>query len=155
MEPTADLYDRHGEDLRSCTTQLRSFGGRPEFHGTVSTIKVFEDNTLVKEALTEDGTGRVLVVDGAGSLSAALLGDLMAARAAENSWEGIVINGAVRDVVALARIDVGVKALGSNPRKSSKTGTGLRDVPVTFGGVTFAPGDHLYSDADGILVAHA
>jgi regulator of ribonuclease activity A len=155
MEPTADLYDRHGEDLRSCATQFRSYGGRREFHGTISTIKVFEDNTLVKEALTEDGTGRVLVVDGAASLRAALLGDLMAARAAENSWEGIVVNGAVRDVVALGGIDVGVKALGSNPRKSSKTGAGLRDVPVSFGGVTFAPGDHLYSDADGILVADA
>ena len=155
MEPTADLYDRHGEDLRSCTTQFRSFGGRREFHGTVATVKVFEDNTLVKEALTEDGSGRVLVVDGAGSLSAALLGDLMAARAAENSWEGIVINGAVRDVSALGVIDVGVKALGSNPRKSSKTGAGQRDVPVTFGGVTFVPGDRLYSDADGILVADA
>ena len=155
MEPTADLYDRLREDSRSCSTQLRNLGGRTAFAGTVTTIKVFEDNILVKQALAEVGTGRVLVVDGAGSLEVALLGDHMAELAATNGWEGIVVNGAVRDVVALGGLDVGVKAVGSNPRKSTKTGTGQRDVPVTFGGVTFRPGDELHSDADGILLAGA
>jgi regulator of ribonuclease activity A len=152
MKPTADLYDDQGEALQSCSTQFRNLGGRTAFEGKVSTVKVFEDNVLVKTAVAEEGNGRVLVVDGAGSLSAALLGDRMAEIAAGNGWSGIVINGAVRDVEALAGIDVGVKAVGSNPRKSTKEGIGLRDVEVTFGGVTFRPGRHLFSDADGILV---
>jgi regulator of ribonuclease activity A len=152
MKPTADLYDDQCEALQSCSTQFRNLGGRTAFEGKVSTVKVFEDNVLVKTAVAEEGNGRVLVVDGAGSLSAALLGDRMAEIAAGNGWSGIVINGAVRDVEALAGIDVGVKAVGSNPRKSTKEGIGLRDVEVTFGGVTFRPGQHLFSDADGILV---
>ena len=152
MKPTADLYDDHGENLQSCSTQFRNLGGRTAFEGDITTVKVFEDNVIVKAALAEDGAGRVLVVDGAGSLSAALMGDKMADLAADNGWEGVVINGAVRDVDALARVELGIKALGSNPRKSTKHGIGQRDVVVAFGGVTFTPGQHLYSDNDGILV---
>lgn len=110
---------------------------------------------ILKATLGEPGAGRVLVVDGGGSLAAALMGDLIADLGASSGWEGVVINGAVRDVEALSKINIGVKALGSNPRKSRKEGVGDRDVEVSFGGVTFKPGCHLYSDTDGILVTRA
>lgn len=155
MKPTADLYDEHGDDLQSCTTQFRSFGARTSFEGAVTTVRCHEDNVVLKATLGEPGAGRVLVVDGGGSLAAALMGDLIADLGASNGWEGVVINGAVRDVEALSKINLGVKALGSNPRKSRKEGVGDRDVEVSFGGVTFTPGCHLYSDADGILVTRA
>ncbi|MEV0552433.1 ribonuclease E activity regulator RraA [Streptomyces sp. NPDC050597] len=152
MKPTADLYDEHGDDLQSCTTQFRVFGARTSFEGAVTTVRCHEDNVILKATLGEPGAGRVLVVDGGGSLAAALMGDLIADLGASSGWEGVVINGAVRDVEALSKINIGVKALGSNPRKSRKEGVGDRDVEVSFGGVTFTPGCHLYSDADGILV---
>jgi len=149
---TADLYDEHGDTLQSCDLQLRQYGGVRSFGGTITTIKSFEDNILLKETVAEDGKGRVLVVDGGGSLRVALLGDHMAAAALTNGWAGIVVNGAVRDAAILAGLPIGVKALGSNPRKSTKRRTGERDVPVIFGGVTFRSGDRLYSDDDGIVV---
>jgi regulator of ribonuclease activity A len=152
VTPTADLYDELGEDLQSCSVQFRQYGGRPAFQGVVTTIRCYRDNALVKATLAEPGAGRVLVVDGGGSLESALLGDLIAASAHQNAWEGVVIHGAVRDVVALGGLDLGVKALGSNPRKSAKTGAGDKDVVVSFGGVDFAPGLLLTSDDDGILV---
>ncbi|WP_169983348.1 ribonuclease E activity regulator RraA [Microbispora sp. H10836] len=150
---TADLYDAHGDALRSCVTQFRSYGARARFSGQISTVRCLEDNALVKQTLATPGGGRVLVVDGGGSLRTALLGDMIAAAAVKNGWAGVVINGAVRDTAALARLDLGVKALGSNPRKSAKTGLGEVDVPVTFGDVTFTPGEWLYSDEDGILLS--
>ncbi len=149
---TADLYDEHGEDLQSCSLQLRQYGGRAAFEGVVTTIRCHRDNALVKAVLAEDGAGKVLVVDGGGSLESALMGDLIGASAQEHGWEGVVIHGAVRDVVALGQLDLGIKALGSNPRKSAKEGVGERDVVVSFGGVDFAPGATLTSDDDGILV---
>jgi regulator of ribonuclease activity A len=149
---TADLYDEQGEQLQSCSVQFRQYGGRPAFDGTVTTIRCHRDNALVKRVLTEPGAGRVLVVDGGGSLESALMGDLIAGAAQQNGWEGVVIHGAVRDVLALADLNLGVKALGSNPRKSAKTGAGERDVVVSFGGVDFGPGLHLVSDEDGIVV---
>ncbi|MDQ1022939.1 regulator of ribonuclease activity A [Streptomyces umbrinus] len=155
MKPTADLYDEHGDDLQSCTTQFRLFGARTSFEGAVTTVRCHEDNVILKATLGEPGAGRVLVVDGGGSLGAALMGDLIADLGASSGWEGVVINGAVRDVEALSKINIGVKALGSNPRKSRKEGVGDRDVEVSFGGVTFKPGCHLYSDTDGILVTRA
>ena len=148
---TADLYDEHGDNLQSCSVQLRHYGGKPSFEGTITTIRCHRDNAMVKVTLTEPGAGRVLVVDGGGSLESALLGDLIAARAVANGWEGVVIHGAVRDVAALRDLPLGVLALGSNPRKSAKEGVGERDVVVSFGGVDFAPGQHLYADEDGIL----
>ena len=150
---TADLYDAHGDALRSCVTQFRSYGARARFSGQISTIRCLEDNALVKQVLATPGAGRVLVVDGGGSLRTALLGDMIAASALENRWAGVVINGAVRDTAALSALDLGVKALGSNPRKSAKTGTGELDVPVTFGDVTFTPDHWLFADEDGILVS--
>jgi regulator of ribonuclease activity A len=149
---TADLYDEHGEALQSCDLQFRQFGGRSRFSGRAVTVACHEDNALLKSVLSEPGEGRVLVVDGGGSVHTALMGDLIAGLAVGNGWSGAVINGAVRDVATLRTLDLGIKALGSNPRKSGKTGAGERDVPVEFGGVTFTPGDEVWSDDDGIVV---
>ncbi|MGL3149410.1 ribonuclease E activity regulator RraA [Microbacterium sp. A82] len=149
---TADLYDELGESIQSLPIQLRNFGCRSAFDGPIRTIRCLEDNALVKSMLATPGEGAVLVVDGAGSLQTALMGDLIAASAVANGWAGVVIHGAIRDSVAIAGLDLGVKALGTNPRKSGKLGTGELDVDVTFGGVMFRPGAHLYSDEDGILV---
>lgn len=154
---TADLYDEHGDALQSCDLQFRQFGGRVRFSGRAVTVCCHEDNALLKSVLSEPGEGRVLVIDGGGSLHTALMGDLIAGLAVENGWSGAIINGAVRDVATLRTLELGIKALGSNPRKSAKTGAGQRDVPVTFGGTTFNPGDDVWSDDDGIVVlsAHA
>jgi regulator of ribonuclease activity A len=123
------------------------------FHGPVRTITTLEDNALIKQVLAEPGKGAVLVVDGGGSLRTALLGDLIAASAAASGWAGVIIFGAVRDTAALAGIKLGIKALGTNPRKSAKRATGKVDVPVTFGGATFAPGSWVYCDDDGVVVS--
>jgi regulator of ribonuclease activity A len=149
---TADLVDEHGEALQSCDLQLQQFGGRRRFHGPIRTVACFEDNALVRQVLSEPGDGAVLVVDGGGSLHTALVGDLIAGLAQANGWAGLVVHGAVRDTEALGGLDIGIKALGSNPRKSAKAATGQIDVPVRFGGVTFRPGEHLYSDEDGVVV---
>lgn len=149
---TADLYDRHGEDLASVALQFQDLGGHPSFTGPVRTVRCLEDNGLVKAVLNSPGHGAVLVVDGAGSLNSALMGDLIAGAAVANGWSGVVINGPIRDRAAVAKLPLGVKALGSNPRKSAKDSVGDVDVPVTFGGVTFRPGAVLYADPDGILV---
>jgi regulator of ribonuclease activity A len=149
---TADLYDEHGEALGSCDLQFRQFGGHRVFTGPAVTVRCFEDNVVLKSVVSGPGEGRVLVVDGGGSVHKALMGDMIARIAADNGWAGIVINGAVRDVAVLAGLPIGIKALGSNPRKSSKTGAGEQDVPVTFGGTTFVPGDQVFSDEDGVAV---
>ena len=150
--PTADLVDQHGDALDSCDTQLRQFGGRVRFQGEIVTVRCHEDNALLKTVLGGPGQGKVLVVDGDGSLHCALVGDVIAGLAVSNGWEGVVIHGVVRDVVALASLDIGIKALGSNPRKSSKQGTGQQNVPVSFGGAVFTPGAQLVSDEDGVVV---
>lgn len=150
--PTADLVDDIGPDVRSCDLQLRQFGGRSQFAGPVTTVKCFQDNALLKSVLSEPGNGGVLVIDGDGSLHSALVGDVIAGLGVDNGWAGIVINGAVRDSATLRTLDIGIKALGTNPRKSSKTGAGERDQPLEFGGVVFEPGHILYSDDDGIVV---
>jgi len=150
---TADLIDQHGDALESCDLQLRQFGGRSRFSGRIRTVRCHQDNVLIRQVLSEPGDGQVLVVDGGGSLHTSLVGDVVAGLAQGNGWTGLVVHGAVRDVVALAGLDIGIKALGSNPRKSAKEGVGEIDVPVAFGGVRFEPGAHLYSDEDGIVVA--
>lgn len=152
FRPTADLVDSIGADVRSCDTQFRQLGGRAEFAGPISTVRCFQDNALLKSVLSEPGDGGVLVIDGAGSLHTALVGDVIAELARSNGWAGLIINGAVRDSAALRGMDIGVKALGTNPRKSTKTGAGERDVEITLGGVTFVPGEIAYSDDDGIVV---
>lgn len=153
MPTTSDLYDQHGEHLQVLELSLRSFGGRPAFSGQIVTVKCHEDNSRVKEILGEPGRGRVLIVDGGGSLRCALLGDLIAGSAVDNGWEGVIIHGAARDVVALGKMDIGVLAIGATPRKSVRRNEGQRDLPVAFGGVAFTPGHHVYADADGVLVA--
>lgn len=152
MLSTADLYDERGEQLQSVSLQFQNLGGRTHFSGPVRTIRCFEDNGLVKQVLGTPGEGAVLVVDGGGSLRTALMGDLIAATAVTNGWAGVVIFGAVRDRQALSGLSLGIKALGSNPRKSSKSSEGEVDVVLTVDGVTFSPGVTLVSDEDGILV---
>ena len=150
---TADLIDDFGDRCVSCDTQFRLFGDKTHFFGRIRTVKCYDDNVLVRRTLETSGEGMVLVVDGAGYLGSALIGDQIALLAQQKGWAGVVVNGAVRDVVALAGIGIGVKALGSNPRKSGKAGVGQVDVPVMLGGVTFHPREWLYSDEDGLLVA--
>lgn len=150
---TTDLCDDHADHLRIVSPLFRDYGRRLLFNGPVSTVKVFEDNSLVRAALEEAGGGRVLVVDGGGSMRCALLGDNLAAMGQQNGWAGVVVYGCVRDAAELAAIDLGVKALNTHPLKSVKKGVGERDVPVTFGGVTFNAGDYLYADEDGIIVS--
>jgi regulator of ribonuclease activity A len=154
MHPvTADLVDAHEGSLRCCESQFRQFGGAARFSGPVRTVKSFEDNTLIKQALSEPGKGAVLVVDGGGSVRCSLLGDYIAGLGVKNGWVGLVLWGAVRDTVALGQLAIGIKALGANPWRSTKTGSGQRDVAVTFGGIVFRPNDWLYSDEDGIVVS--
>ena len=152
---TADLVDELGEDVRSCDLQLRQLGGRARFAGPVRTVWCRGDNALVKQVLSSPGDGGVLVVDGGGSLHSALVGDLVAGAAVEHGWAGLVLHGVVRDAAALAGMPLGVKALGTNPRKSRKEGAGQVDVPVGFGGVVFTPGEWVFSDEDGVLVLTA
>lgn len=152
FQPTADLVDDIGSDVRSCDVQFRQFGGRAEFAGPISTVRCFQDNALLKSVLSEPGNGGVLVIDGAGSLHTALVGDVIAELARSNGWAGLIVNGAVRDAATLRGLQIGIKALGTNPRKSTKTGAGDRDVDITLGGITFAPGEIAYSDDDGIVV---
>src|SRR5271169_4716753 len=152
FQPTADLVDSIGPDVRSCDLQFRQFGGHSEFAGPITTVRCFQDNALLKSVLSHPSAGGVLVIDGAGSLHTALVGDLIAELARSNGWAGLVINGAVRDAAALRGMDIGIKALGTNPRKSTKTAAGERDVEVSLGGVTFVPGEIVYSDDDGIIV---
>ena len=155
MLPTADLVDEHPDDAHVCELALGQYGGTAAFSGAVQTIRCFEDNALVRAAVAEPGSGRVLVVDGGGSLRVALVGDMLAALAIDNGWAGIVVNGAVRDVAATRLLPIGIKARGVSPRRSSKTGAGERDVPIEFGNVTFRSGAMLASDDDGIVVLDA
>ncbi len=149
---TADLVDEIGPDVRSCDTQFTQYGGRSRFSGRITTVSCFQDNALLKKVLGEPGDGGVLVIDGDASVHTALVGDVIAGLGMNNGWSGLVINGAIRDSAIIGTLDIGCKALGTNPRKSGKTGAGHRDVPVRFGGVEFTPGHVLYSDDDGIVV---
>jgi regulator of ribonuclease activity A len=149
---TADLYDELGESVQSMAMQFRSFGGVTRFSGVVRTVRCFEDNALLKSVLGTPGDGAVLVIDGGGSLETALMGDLIAQLGVDNGWTGAIINGAIRDSAAIGEMQFGVKALGTNPRKSSKTGAGDVDAVVEFGGVVFTPGRTVWCDEDGMLV---
>lgn len=149
---TADLWDERGDTLQSLALPLMNVGGQPRFSGPVRTVRCFEDNALMKSLLSTPGGGAVLVVDGGGSIGTALMGDMIASIAIQNGWSGVVVHGAVRDRVVLARLPLGIRALASNPRKSAKTGVGEADVPVEFGGVVFRPGAMLYADEDGVVV---
>ncbi|PHN65751.1 ribonuclease activity regulator protein RraA [Pseudomonas syringae] len=150
---TPDLCDAYPELVQVVEPMLSNFGGRDSFGGQIVTLKCFEDNSLVKEQVELDGKGKVLVVDGGGSLRCALLGDMLAEKAAKHGWEGLVIYGCVRDVDMLAQTDLGVQALASYPKRSEKRGVGQLDLPVTFGGVTFRPGEYLYAANNGVIIS--
>lgn len=152
---TADLCDQHEGKVRVLAPMFRSYGGRRAFHGAIATLKLFEDNSLVRKALESPGNGRVLVVDGGGSLRCALVGDQLAQLGVKNGWAGIVVWGCIRDSRAIGQMDIGVFALATHPQKSVKRGAGEADLPVSFGGVNFLPGHHLYADEDGVIVAES
>ena len=157
---TTDLCDEHFDLCNQFSDRLQiaepvfgDYGDELRFSGPIVTLKVFEDNTLVRKVLEEPGEGRILVVDGGGSTRCALLGDQLAELAEENGWAGVVVNGCIRDSAAINDIGIGVKALGVHPLKTVKRKTGERNVPVRFAGVTFRPGYYLYADEDGLIVS--
>lgn len=150
---TCDLCDENPDDVRVLEPMLSPFGGRECFGGQIVTVKCFEDNSRVKETLGTPGAGKVLVVDGGGSLRCALLGDMIGEDAVKNGWEGVIVYGCVRDVDALGTLDLGVQALASIPLKSNRRGEGQKDIPVTFGGVTFRSGEYVYADNNGVVVS--
>ena len=152
---TADLCDAHGDRVQVCEPVFHAYGGRRAFHGPISTVRCFEDNSRVREAVMSPGDGRVLVVDGGGARRRALLGDQLGEAAVRNGWVGVVLHGCIRDSAELARMDLGIRALGTIPLRSEKRGEGERDVPVRFAGVTFRPGDYVYADEDGVIIAPA
>ncbi|KAM0850845.1 hypothetical protein ACQ4PT_052804 [Festuca glaucescens] len=155
---TAEVCDANSHlitsgELRALQPVFRIYGRRQVFAGPVVTLKVFEDNVLVREFLEEKGQGRVLVVDGGGSLRCAILGGNLAQLAQNNGWAGIVVNACIRDVDEIDGCDIGVRALGSHPMKSNKKGIGEKHAPVAIAGTTVCDGEWLYADADGILVS--
>lgn len=150
---TADLCDAHEDEVRIAAPIFRSFGGRNAFCGPITTLKLFEDNGLVRPTLEEPGEGRVLVIDGGGSLRCALVGDQLGQLAVRKGWAGIVVWGCVRDAAVLATLELGVLALATHPKKTVKKNLGERDIPVSFAGIEFRPGEWLYADADGLIVA--
>ena len=149
---TPDLSDENPQAL-ALELQFGNYGARRSFGGAAVTIKCHEDNSAVKQAVQEPGDGRVLVVDGGGSLRRALLGDMLAEAASTNGWAGLVINGVIRDVGEIGAIDLGVQALGTCPLKTEKLGVGQRDIPLHFGGLQIFPGDYIYADNNGVLVS--
>ncbi|TNF25154.1 MAG: RraA family protein [Bacteroidetes bacterium] len=150
---TADLCDKHIDRLQVAEPIFLDMGGETVFEGEIHTLKVFEDNTLVRAALEKDGTGKVLVIDGGGSLRCALVGDNLAALAIENNWRGIVVYGCIRDSRQIQEMEIGLKALNVNPTKSVKRNEGQENIDVRFAGVDFKPGSYLYADEDGIVVS--
>lgn len=150
---TTELCDAHPE-VQVLEPVFRDFGGVRSFWGPAATVKVFEDNALVREALEEAGCGRVLVIDGGASMRCALLGGNLAQLAVRNGWNGIIVNGCVRDSEEISRLALGVKALAAHPRRSEKgLHSGRRQCAVSFAAVTFMPGCPIYADADGVIVA--
>lgn len=151
---TPDIYDAYADQVSVVELQFRGFGRRQSFHGPCSTIKCFEDNRLVRAASLSPGGGRVLVVDAGGSMRVAMMGDVLASNCMNNGWVGAVIFGVVRDTPQIDPLDFGVKALGTTARKAGPEDLGgAVDIPVTFGSVTFRPGDWVYADADAVLAS--
>lgn len=150
---TADLCDDHADKVQVAEPIFGDYGGDISFFGPLSTLKAFEDNSLVRKAFEEPGQGRVLVIDGGGSMRCALVGDQLAALAEKNGWAGVIVNGCIRDSAAISDTAIGVKALGVHPLKTVKRNEGQRDVVLRFAGVTFTPGHYVYADEDGLLVS--
>ena len=150
---TADLCDAFENEISVAQPIFRDYGGKISFCGKISTIKCFEDNSLVREALKSSGQGQVLVIDGGGSTRRALVGDLLAQAGADNDWEGIIVFGCIRDSHVIATINIGCKAMATHPMKTEKKGMGEKNVDVHFAEVNFIPGDFLYADEDGVIVS--
>jgi regulator of ribonuclease activity A len=150
---TTDLCDAHESRIRVAAPIFRSYGGNAAFHGPITTLKLFEDNGLVREALDTPGNGRVLVIDGGGSLRRALVGDQLAAQAVKNDWAGVVVWGCIRDSVAIGAMELGVLALATHPLKTVKKNLGEAEIPVSFASIEFRPGEWLYADEDGLIVS--
>jgi regulator of ribonuclease activity A len=150
---TADLCDQFPGLVQVAQPLLREYGGLEKFAGAIETLRVQEDNTLVRETLETPGRGRVLVVDGGGSLKCALLGGRLAGLAASNGWSGVIVNGCIRDALEIRQLQVGIRALNAVPMRGGKNGGGERGGALSFAGVTFAPGRFVYADADGVIVA--
>ena len=148
-----DICDDFPGDISALAPKFSNYGSKWNFHGEITTIKCFEDNSLLRKLVGTQGRDRVIIVDGGGSLRCALLGDLLAAKAAENGWAGLVINGCVRDVEILLGIELGIRALNCHPSKTEKRGEGQLNIPVSFAGVHFRPGQFVYADENGIVLA--
>jgi len=150
---TADLCDEFSDDLQIVSPVFQPFGGKKRFSGTIQTVKIFEDNVLVRDLLSQKVNGDVLVVDGGGSLRCALLGDLLTELGCTNGWSGVIVYGCIRDSADINKMPIGVRAIQTHPLKSIKKGWGDKNISVTFAGATFNPGDHLYADEDGIILS--
>ena len=150
---TTDLCDAHEDKVRVVEPMFSSFGGREAFFGRIATLKLFEDNSLVRSTLATPGDGRVLVIDGGGSLRRALVGDQLAALGVKNGWAGIVVYGCIRDSRAIGDMDIGVFAIDTHPMKTVKRNVVEAEIAVSFGGVSFVPGEWLYADEDGVIVS--
>ena len=148
-----DLCDAYPELIEVVAPIFKCFGARESFGGIITTIKCFEDNSLVADTVKESGENKVLIVDGGGSTRCGLLGDNLAQEAVSNGWQGIVIYGCIRDIDIINRLDLGVKAINANPKKSVKRGMGQRDLPVSFGSVLFNPGEFAYGDNNGLIIS--
>ena len=153
MFTTADLWDEHSELLFCSDPIFRSFGRKITFYGEIVTLKLFEDNSLVRKQLETEGKGKVLIIDGGGSLRCALVGDQLAELAIRNNWEGIIVNGCIRDSHQINKMAVGIKALNTCPVKSIKRNIGEQNISVKFAGITFNPGQFIYTDEDGLLLS--
>jgi regulator of ribonuclease activity A len=151
---TCDLVDQYADEIQVTETiGLKHYGQQQRFSGRIQTLKCFEDNSLLKKIVSAPNAASVLVVDGGGSMRCAMVGDLIAALAVKHGWRGIIVNGCIRDSSALQHISIGIMALGTNPKKSSKLDQGEIGIPIAFAGVNFETGDYLYADEDGIVVA--
>lgn len=153
MFATADLYDAHEDALSVLSPVFHAFGRRRVFSGVVATVQALEDNTQVKAMVSTPGNARVLVVDGGGSMRCALVGDNLAQLAIDNGWSGMLVFGCIRDAAVIDEMDIGIRALGTNPRKSVKRDAGVQEIPVCIDGVWVRPGMHLYADRDGIVLS--
>lgn len=151
MNKICDISDLLHPKVQYLDPIYKSFGSKNNFNGIIKTVKCFEDNSLVRDKVCSDGTGCVLVVDALNS-KRSMLGDLLAAKAVENGWQGLIINGFIRDSVAINKMNIGIKALGTFPLKTIKKGIGEMDIELNFSGVNFIPENYLYADEDGVIV---
>ncbi len=148
-----DLFDLYPEQLQLAEPLFNDYGGKIIFSGEIITVSCFNDNSKVKELVATDGTGKVMIVDGKGSTTHALLGDMLAEQAVTNGWEAIVINGCIRDAGTIATLPIAVKALGCNPIKTEKLGIGEINTNISFAGIEFVAGQYIYGDANGLAVS--